>query len=189
MKHCNKIHIHGVLDKCTSKRTVGKSPYLEVIIDCQHGVYGSVRVLAFIWGKADCKHFTSKFDRDDVVRLSGNMQQFPGRGKETRTTFNIYIIKSGEIKERKTTFIMVGEVVSLKDENLSILVKIPKSEKYEAKEETFKVHVPDELLLEAEKTPEPGQTVSVKGYIMHLEDEFGEATGPQQPVVKELKFI
>jgi hypothetical protein len=188
MKHCNKIHIHGVLDKCEPKRTGGNSPYLEVIIDCQHDVYGSVRSLAFIWGKDNCEYFTSQFKRGADVRLSGNFQQYEGRNKETRTTFNVYVIKSGEVKERKTTFIIVGEVISLKDENLIILVKIPKSENYEAKEAEYKVHVPDDVLLEAEKTPEPGQTISVKGYIMHLEDEFGEATGTQRPVVKELRF-
>ncbi len=188
MKHCNKIHIHGILDKCTPRTTEGKSPYLEVIIDCEHGIYGSVRSLAFIWGRDNIEYFTSKYNRGSEVRLSGNLQQYNGRGKELRTSFNIYVIKSGEIKERKTTFILVGKAVSLDgDGNLILEVKIPKSEKYNAKEDTYKVHVPGEVLLEADKTPEPGQAVSVKGYIMQDKDEFEEPTGPQRPVVKELK--
>ena len=191
MKHYNRAHIFGILDKTEEQLTKNNgNPYLEVIIDCQHEEYGSVRVLAFIWGEENVNYFQSKFSRGDEVRLSGNMQQYTGRGKATRTTFNIYIIKTEKIKERKTTFILVGEVESLdSDGNLLLTVKQKKSEKYEAKEDTLKVHAPRELLLELENTPEMGQAVSVKGYIMCPEDEFGEPTGNQQPIVKELKFV
>ena len=81
---------------------------------------------------------------------------------------------------------MVGEVVSLVGETLKILVSIPASKKYAAKKDEFVVSVPNSILLMADKTPEKGQTVSVKGYIVQKEDEYGETVGSQRPVVKEL---
>lgn len=189
MKHCNRAHVWGILDKYKDKTTAGGKPYLEVLVDCRHNIHGNVRVLGFIWGKANVADFKANFEKGDDVRFSGGIQQYNGRHGATRTTFNFYILKPGPVEEYKATFILVGEVVSLEDETLEILVKQEAAENYEAKEDAFKIHLPREILLEAEQTPEQGQTVSAKGYIHHPEDEFGEPAGPQQPVIKELKSL
>lgn len=196
MKHCNRAHVWGIIDKFETKTTEGGKPYLEVYIDCRHDEYGSVRILGFVWGKDTANHFNSSFGRGDEVRFSGGIQQYTGRNGVTRTTFNFYILKPGPVREHKAAFILVGEVVSLEGESLEILIKqdvganggSPANDAA-TREDTFKIHLPREVLLEAEHTPEPGQSVSVKGYIMHHEDEYGEACGPQQPVIKELKFL
>lgn len=189
MKHCNRANVWGILDKFKDKTTEGGKPYLEVFIDCRHDTYGNVRLLGFVWGKANVEDFKTNFTPGDELRYTGSIQQYNGRKDVTRTTFNFYILKPGPVKEYKAAFILIGDVVSLEGETLEINIKQEATENYEAKDETFKIHLPREILLEAEQTPEPGQTVSAKGYIMHPEDEFGEPTGPQQPVIKELKFL
>ncbi|MCP4259072.1 MAG: hypothetical protein GY774_16425 [Planctomycetes bacterium] len=212
MKHCNRANVWGVLDKYKEKSTEENGrPYLEVFIDCRHNTYGSVRVLGFIWGKAGVEDFKANFTRGDELRFSGGIQQYAGRKKVTRTTFNFYILKPGPVKEYKAAFILVGDVVSLEGETLEILIKneyrsdvqkgnrsgtqkgnksdVQKGNRSGFQPDTFKIHLPRDVLLDLNKTPESGQTISAKGYIIHPEDEFGDATGPQQPVIKELKFL
>ncbi len=187
MLHCNRAHVWGVLQKCEKKATDGKKPYLEIRINCQHDEHGSVQVLGFVWGKVNVEAFREMYKTGDALRVSGGVQQYASRKTNAvKTSFNLYSFKDGPLKERKATFILVGEVVSLVGETLKILVSIPASKKYAAKKDEFVVSVPNSILLMADKTPEKGQTVSVKGYIVQKEDEYGETVGSQRPVVKEL---
>ena len=188
MKHCNRAHVWGVLQKCEEKTTDDSgAPYLEIRIDCQHNEHGSVQVLGFVWGKVNVEAFREMYKTGDALRVSGGVQQYASRKTNAvKTSFNLYSFKDGPLKERKATFILVGEVVSLVGETLKILVSIPASKKYAAKKDEFVVSVPNSILLMADKTPEKGQTVSVKGYIVQKEDEYGETVGSQRPVVKEL---
>lgn len=195
-RHCNKAHVWGTLEKYQQKTTEGAGkPYLEVFIDCEHAEYGNVRCLGFIWGAENVTYFKKDYKRGAEVRLSGGIQQYKGRGDATRTTFNFYLIKPGPIKEKKAAFIIVGEVVSYEDERLTIRIKIPPGNsggtEYPSREETLTVRLPHEIILAGEENdyPDPGKLISVKGYLMQEEDEFGDATGPQQPVVKELKYL
>jgi hypothetical protein len=188
MKHCNRAHVWGVLQKCEEKTTDDSgAPYLEIRIDCQHDEHGSVQVLGFVWGRNNFETFRKMYKVGAEVRVSGGVQQYVFRKTNAvKTSFNLYSFKDGPLKERKATFILVGEVVSLVGEILKILVSIPASKKYAAKKDEFVVSVPNSILLMADKTPEKGQTVSVKGYIVQKEDEYGETVGSQRPVVKEL---
>jgi hypothetical protein len=180
--------VWGVLQKCEKKTTDDSgAPYLEIRIDCQHDEHGSVQVLGFVWGKGNVETFREMYKTGDALRVSGGVQQYASRKTNAvKTSFNLYSFKDGPLKERKATFILVGEVVSLVGETLKILVSIPASKKYAAKKDEFVVSVPNSILLMADKTPEKGQTVSVKGYIVQKEDEYGETVGSQRPVVKEL---
>ncbi len=189
MNHFNIANIWGILDDYKQKTTDNGKPFLEVFISCSHAEYGNVRILGWIWGKSQVGKFTSRFKRGDEVRLGGNMQQYEGRGGAVRSTFNLYKFNPGPIKERKAAFIMAGEVVSLKDEALKILIAQKNNNGSIKNKERFEVKVPKDILLDCEASPEAGKLVKLKGYIIQEEDEFGGTIGPQCPVVKKLEVL
>lgn len=188
-RHYNGATIWGTLEKYKLEYTEKRKSYIELYINCPHASYGNVHILGRLWEKElDFESFQARYKKDDEIRLEGNLQQYKGRNEVTRTSFNFYRVQPGPLKEKKAAFRLVGEVVSYADQVLKILVR-QKNEGYETKEEVFEVFVPLIASLELQKDPEPGRPIRVKGYIEIEEDEFGDALGPQRPVVKQLELI
>ena len=169
---------------------------------CQHAQYGNVRVLGRIWGSDAVAGFngnvaSGKIVKGSDVRLEGNIQQYNGKNEIIKTTFNFYRCEPMALKEYKAAFRLTGEVVSFGDDAaevegfrpLRVRILQEKKEDFEGKEEVFEVYVPRIVLLEMPTDPAPGQTVRLKGYIENPEDEFGDATGKQLPVVRKLEIF
>lgn len=189
MNHYNGATVWGIVDKVEDKETENGKAYLEILVGCPHAVHGNVRVLGRIWGDANIKAFQADFRKGSLVRLEGNMQQYQGRNDVTRTNFNFFRFQPGPLKEMKAAFRLVGQVQGLNDDKLLLTVCPEAREGYTAKAEEIEVTLPTEVLLDAGGSPEPGQQVRVKGYMVQEEDEFGETTGDQRPVVKQMEIL
>lgn len=187
MNHYNGATVWGTLDKFQWEKTETGKDYLEIFVDCQHASLGNVRVLGRIWKQDVGEALLKQFQRGSEMRLEGNIQQYQGRNEVTRTTFNFYRFRPGPLKEKKAAFRLVGEVKWFEGNCLKVLVRQEAKEGYEKKEEVFEVFVPNEILLGITE-PSVGELVRLKGYIAHEEDEFGDAKGPQRPVVRQLEI-
>lgn len=190
MKPCNKANVWGVIEKFNTELTSHeKKPFIKAVIDCRHTKYGTVRALCLIWGEDIVANFKQSCKTGSEIRLIGGLQQYKGKQGKLQTTFNIFRFIVDSIPERKANFVLVGEVDELDGERLDLLIMHPGTETRSAREENITVHLPQAVLLRMDKTPEEGDLVSVKGYLMRQEDEWGEETDPQRPVVKELKIV
>ena len=201
MKFYNGATIWGKLDKFSRETTATGKAYIEIFVHCQHVQYGNVRILGRIWGQDAVDEFndnvsSNKIKKGTDIRLEGNIQQYNGKDEVIKTTFNFYRCEPIPLKEYKAAFRLVGEVVSFGAdvgvEDLQPLrVKIIQEQKedFEPKEETFEVYVPNVVLLEIPGSPMPGQAVRLKGYLENPEDEFGDSSGIQRPVVKQLEIL
>lgn len=190
MKPCNKANVWGVLEKYKQELTEHeKKPYIRAVIDCRHTKYGSVRALCMIWGEDTVANFKQSCKIGDQIRLIGGLQQYKGRHETLQTTFNIFRFLADTVPERKANFILVGEVDELVGDSLDLLIKHPGTEARAAREENIIVHLTQSVLLNMDKTPEEGDLIRAKGYLMRQEDEYGEETAPQRPVIKELGII
>lgn len=206
MKFYNGATVWGKLDKFTHETTATGKAYIEIFVHCQHTQYGNVRILGRIWGQDAVDEFnnnvsTGKIKKGSDIRLEGSIQQYNGRNEEIKTSFNFYRCEPISLKEYKAAFRLVGEVVSVACSPISEIaqsndfqvleVRIVQDQKegFEPKEEIFKVCVPTVVLLEIPGSPMPGQAVRLKGYLENPEDEFGDSSGLQRPIVKELEIL
>lgn len=213
MKFYNGATIWGKLDKFSRETTQGGKPYIEIFLHCQHAQYGNVRILGRIWGQDAVDEFinnvsTGKVKKGSDLRLEGNIQQYNGRNEAIKTSFNFYRCEQIPLKEYKAAFRLVGEVVSFGVDAgaktvgadpstgsgcnaipLRVRVIQEQKEDFEPKEEIFEVSVPNVVLLEISGSPMPGQAVRLKGYIENPEDEFGDSSGVQRPIVKQLEIL
>lgn len=206
MKFYNGATIWGKIDKFSQETTATGKAYIEIFVHCQHAQYGNVRILGRIWGQGAVDEFnsnvsTGKIKKGSDLRLEGNIQQYNGRNEAIKTSFNFYRCEPIPLKEYKAAFRLVGEMVSfgadggdkyVGAENLKPLrVQVIQEQKedFEPKEEIFEVYVPNVVLLEIPGSPMPGQAVRLKGYIENPEDEFGDSSGVQRPVVKQLEIL
>lgn len=202
LRFYNGATVWGKLDKFSKETTSTGKAYVEIFVLCQHAQYGNVRVLGRIWGGEAVAGFNSnvaagKIVKSSDVRLEGNIQQYSGKNEAIKTTFNFYRCEPMDLKEYKAAFRLTGEVVSFSDEAaevegfrpLRVRILQEKKDDFERKEEVFEVYIPKIVLLEMANDPAPGQTVRLKGYIENPEDEFGDATGKQLPVVRKLEIF
>lgn len=213
MKFYNGATIWGKLDKFSRETTQGGKAYIEIFVHCQHAQYGNVRILGRIWGQDAVDEFDDnveigKIKKGSDLRLEGNIQQYNGRNEAIKTSFNFYRCEPIPLKEYKAAFRLVGEVVSFGSDAgdktigdnpstgsgcsvmpLRVRVIQKQKEDFEPKEEVFEVYVPNVVMLEIPGSPLPGQAVRLKGYIENPEDEFGDASGVQRPIVKQLEIL
>lgn len=206
MKFYNGATIWGKLDKFSRETTATGKVYIEIFLHCQHMQYGNVRILGRIWGQNAVDKFisnisTGKIKKGSDLRLEGNLQQYSGRNEAIKTSFNFYRCEPMPLKEYKAAFRLVGEVVSFgsdagaktvgADDFQPLRVRVIQEQKedFEPKEEIFEVYVPNVVLLEISGSPMPGQAVRLKGYIENPEDEFGDSSGVQRPIVKALEIL
>lgn len=206
MKFYNGATIWGKLDKFSRETTQGGKAYIEIFVHCQHAQYGNVRILGRIWGQDAVDEFDDnveigKIKKGSDLRLEGNIQQYSGRNEAIKTSFNFYRCEPIPLKEYKAAFRLVGEVVSFgygagaktvgAEDFQPLRVRIIQEQKedFEPKEEVFEVYVPNVVMLEIPGSPMPGQAVRLKGYIENPEDEFGDTSGVQRPIVKVLEVL
>ena len=208
MKFYNGATIWGKLDKFSRETTNSGKPYVEIFVHCQHTQYGNVRILGRIWGKDAVDEFnsnvsTGKIKKGTDLRLEGNIQQYNGRNEAIKTSFNFYRCEPIPLKEYKAAFRLVGEVVSFGVDAeadpstgsgcnampLRVRVIQEQKEDFTPKEEIFEVYVPNVVLLEISGSPMSGQSVRLKGYIENPEDEFGDTSGVQRPIVKQMEIL
>lgn len=206
MKFYNGATIWGKLDKFSRETTATGKAYIEIFVHCQNPQYGSVRILGRIWGQDAVDEFTSnvstgRIKKGSDLRLEGNIQQYNGRNEAIKTSFNFYRCEPIPLKEYKAAFRLVGEVVSFgsdagaknvgAEDFQPIRVRVIQEQKedFEPKEEIFEVYVLNVVMLEIPGSPLPGQAVRLKGYLENPEDEFGDTTGIQRPIVKQMEIL
>lgn len=189
MKDYNGAVVRGTIDRISLKGKAGDKPYLRITIDCP-GKYGKVKAFGSVFGEARMEQFKREFRKGDDVSLEGFLSQYEKSG-ELKTSF--IFIKGDHWEQshdqhpyKRATFIIVGEVISIKDhgEEQEATVRIRNSRK-ESEHTDLVVHIPPQLFFDVEK----GKRQHLTGHLKQDEDDVGNVMIMTRPLVETVRTV
>lgn len=190
--HFNAGNVWGsVIDTQAHVSKNGK-PVMVITLDCS-GAHGNVRTFGRLWGEERIRSLTRHLETNPGanIRLRGFFSMYLEREQHNRLyNFTFFKWQPNEAPVFRAAFVLRGEITALDLENLRISLHMhrPGKEGYPANEEDADIYCDDTDVLDAAAA---GDVWEFKGFLMQGEgeDEYGVASGPVLPWVKEAKKL
>lgn len=183
MKHFNAGNVWGKIATIERKKSDGQKVYAAIAVECS-GSQGAVRIFGRLWGESKVDEIIEwhKKNPGETVRLRGFFSQYEKDG-DILSNYTWFAFAPAPGQEYRAAFILVGEVMAINDETLSLHLHREGAAGYDDTEEDFLLYFEDPAPAAG---VELGATVKIKGTVRQAggEDFFGDSgETPARPTI------
>jgi hypothetical protein len=185
-KHFNLGNVWGRVAKVTREKSSEGTPYLSIQVECANTIYGNVRTYGRLWKNIDAFFDYYKKNPGSAYRFRGFFSQYDKSEGQRYSNYTFYSWEVFTGEEFRASFILIGEIDSVEEEKLSLVLSREGSEE----EEHFEVYSLNRQDLSGISE---GDCVKLKGLLRYkeAEDFFGDtsAHGTVKPYIMEIEQV